>query len=222
MSKDIINKHKVYMVDNIEVKNAKYLSIKYPNIIFFTNTGEICKNGILYTSILGVDPNYNTLEVNHKTYKLSLQNKMLRLSLAPTWYWYIGTELQTEITNVEPTTSNLTGWRIITNKENVINGSLANNTIDEIWPLKENSVSSISLPNGINPKQDSLYLYLPHNLIVHYNVGLYDVFELTNFLNEGGVLTKLSNITIDDVLYEVYQFNTTPKDTFNLKIYSKQ
>lgn len=219
MSKDIISKHKVYVVDNINKEKAQYLSIKYPKIIFFTNTGEIYKNGEIYTSILGVNPNYDKIEIGNKVYKFYIENKLLKISLVKSWYWYIGSTKQYQISVVEPETSKSTGWRFITNKPSIIESNIYELTDDLIIWGENNPIYL----NNLDLNNNDLYIYLPTDLINNYNVGIYDIFDETNFLNEGGILYKIDEeIIIDNIKYNIYKFIKKPLNTFNLKIYSKK
>lgn len=223
MNKDIISKKYIYFVDNIDVSSAEELSLKYPNLVFFTNTNEIVKNGLIYSTIKGIDPNYNKLTIGKDTFKLVIDNQLLKYIKINNWYWYIGCDEQFSISTIEPNNSNKTGWRFITNREDIIDNNETSDFFNEnpIWPISDYISINLNESEKLNP---NLYLYLPDKLIDKniYDVGIYDVFGLTNFLESGGILEKISNIEIDNINYIIYKFKIKPKDSFSLKIYKNK
>lgn len=224
MNNDIINKNKIFIVENIDKDLAEQSSLKYPNGIFFTSSGEIIKNGISYSAIKGVDPNNNKIMLDGQIYELIIENQMLKFVRKTGWFWYIGCDIQTTVNNLQFDNSNNTGWRFISDRKEIINASInidPNLFKSGIWPINNNA-SRIILTEE-EKLQSTIYLYLPKNLVNEniYNVGLYDSINITNFFNEGNVLTKIKEVTIDNAKYIMYKFNEKLKDVFDLKIYKK-
>lgn len=120
-------KNDLMFFDNVKSTEAENLSKIYSNYIFFSDEGEIWKNGLRYTSkIKNVSSVCNTIHTSDgNEYRLELKGNTLHLTLYSKYYWYIGNinpfenEVNLPIRNLVDSSSKYMGWRFFIEEENL-------------------------------------------------------------------------------------------------------
>ena len=120
-------KNDLMFFDNVKSTEAENLSKIYSNYVFFSNEGEIWKNGLRYTSkIKNVSSVCNTIHTSDgNEYRLELKGNTLHLTLYSKYYWYIGNinpfenEVNLPIRNLVDSSSKYMGWRFFIEEENL-------------------------------------------------------------------------------------------------------
>lgn len=120
-------KNDLMFFDNVKSTEAENLSKIYSNYVFFSDEGEIWKNGLRYTSkIKNVSSVCNTIHTSDgNEYRLELKGNTLHLTLYSKYYWYIGNinpfenEVNLPIRNLVDSSSKYMGWRFFIEEENL-------------------------------------------------------------------------------------------------------
>jgi hypothetical protein len=259
---NLIEKQRIIFVDNVSSEFAEEYSKIYENAVFFTNDNEIWKGGKLFSKIIGIDESSNSIVINGTTYRLVIESNLLKFKTDMSWNWYVTANRQTfsiPAIELQDTDSELEGWRFITNDIGIIDSNIQtlqyNPFYAEFDPATQKfnvDIDNMKMPpiysrhyiskEIVFDEQDflvngetNIYLVLPYDLVVKYEVGLYDDLGETNFLppigtqsgngeyradkpiNEGGIQYITYKITLRKDKHQI----TKPFKSFNLNLYSK-
>lgn len=204
----LIEKQRIIFVDNVSSEFAEEWSKLYSNVVFFTTSHEIWKDGNLYSKIIGVDENANTIDVNGTIYKLVIESNLLKFKTDFSWYWYVGgnkINMDTPPPVYDVGNGSKEGWRLITNDESIIRNKDVQDIHNPWLTSFDTKTNKFNAKNGIgkplyspyidgttiiefdekqfvNGNETNIYLFLPYDFVKNYNIGLYDAIGETNFL----------------------------------------
>lgn len=224
--------------DNVKSNECEKLSKIYSNYVFFSDEGDIWKNGKKYTSkIKDISNKHNTVKTNSGEYKLKLNENKLSINLYSKYYWYIGNvnpfeNNTTPSNNLVDTDSDLTGWRLLCDEEELklktsdifkkskinITEDISNININYIYDLTNADIKNgLYLPfedncNLIKLDENYEYVYIaiPSIFVDLYSIGCYDIF-MNNYFNDNNLISK---VTIDyKNSYYIYRIS------YNLKYF---
>lgn len=224
--------------DNVKSNECEKLSKIYSNYVFFSDEGDIWKNGKKYTSkIKNISNKHNTVKTNSGEYKLKLNENKLSINLYSKYYWYIGNvnpfeNNTTPSNNLVDTGSDLTGWRLLCDEEELklktsdffkkskinITEDISNININYIYNSTNTDIKNgLYLPfedncNLIKLDENYEYVYIaiPSIFVDLYSIGCYDIF-MNNYFNDNNLISK---VTIDyKNSYYIYRIS------YNLKYF---
>lgn len=212
---NLIEKQRIIFVDNVSSEFAEEWSKMYSNVVFFTTNHEIWKDGSLYSKIIGVDENANTIEVNGTIYKLVIESNLLKFKTDFSWYWYVGgnkPNMDTPPQVLDVGNGPNEGWRLITNDESIIRNVEVDDMYNPWLTSFDSASNTFKATNGIGKPlyspyaegttiiefdekqfvngETNIYLFLPYDFVTNYKIGLYDAIGETNFLPNGLGLTE--------------------------------
>lgn len=205
-------KNDLMFFDNVKSTEAENLSKIYSNYVFFSDEGEIWKNGLRYTSkIKNVSSVCNTIHTSDgNEYRLELKGNTLHLTLYSKYYWYIGNinpfenEVNLPIRNLVDSSSKYMGWRFFIEEENLkiepdkifdnIDYININDNVNDYVILNykgENSAAFNGLYRPFDTNQEFIkldnaeyvYIAIPKVFIDTYKIGCYDIFMNNYFDN---------------------------------------
>lgn len=205
-------KNDLMFFDNVKSTEAENLSKIYSNYVFFSDEGEIWKNGLRYTSkIKNVSSVCNTIHTSDgNEYRLELKGNTLHLTLYSKYYWYIGninpfeSEVNLPIRNLVDNSSKYMGWRFFIEEENLkiepdkifdnVDYININDNVDDHVILNyknENSATFNGLYRPFDTNQEFIkldnaeyvYIAIPKVFIDTYKIGCYDIFMNNYFDN---------------------------------------
>lgn len=192
-------KNDLMLFDNVKSVEAEKLSKVYNNYIFFSDEGEIWKNGLRYTSkIKDVSTTCNKIQsYDGHEYRLELKGNTLHLTLYSRYYWYIGNinPFENDVTpqrDLIENSSKYMGWRFFEAEEN----------------LKFNPNTEFNDINYINIVPKANYTQLGYNKKNSADLlldGLYRPFDNTQEFIDLGNNNEFVYIAIPQVIKDIYE-----------------